>query len=719
MTHNETNARVPKRIPFRMHPRVFAALGADLVTNDVVAVIELVKNSYDAFAKKAWVRFGEDPNAGRYLEVEDNGQGMDRAAIEDVWCVVATPYRLQNPTVTEGKETRRVAGEKGLGRLAVARLGDRLDMLTQAENRPCWHVTVDWSDLADAGAMESCFVECTEYDGASPFVGTGTRVRVYGLKSAWDEGQVADLEENLSRLLPPFAHVQDFSVFLRAPGEEQIEEQAKIQSPEFLSRPKYCMTGHVDGDGNIHALYKYSPIGEGQPRRKSVSFRWSQVWSEIQDPRLKDSLSDNCAGCGPFEVEIRVWDIGADDTGEIAERFDIEKTQVRKAIRAHKGISVYRDGILVLPKSEGSRDWLGLDLRRVSRLTRLSTSQIVGYVSITADNNPGIRDTSDREGFRSTPEVAVFEELLKAIIGSIENERSQDRQVPGVEQPMEELLGNVSGEELLSETSELAEEGASAQDLVPIVTQHSEQLQQARKSIQTRFTYYSRLATVGTIAQMLVHEIRNRTTSFGSFVQFIKERVLPVMNGQLTSKAASAGDSVACLERLADTFAPLASRAFRRRRRNSILEERIRTCLTLAEGEIKRKGIITSCPQSTETSVAVDPGELDTVLLNLINNATYWLDQAPKEKRLEFRLAPIMEGKRVRVFVHDSGPGVRKEDSERIFWPGVTGKPSGIGIGMGLTVASELVAEYGGKMALRQPGTLGGASFCFDLPTRS
>ena len=46
-----------EKIPFRMHPRVFAALGADLVTNDVVAVIELVKNSYDAFAQNVWLRF--------------------------------------------------------------------------------------------------------------------------------------------------------------------------------------------------------------------------------------------------------------------------------------------------------------------------------------------------------------------------------------------------------------------------------------------------------------------------------------------------------------------------------------------------------------------------------------------------------------------------------------------------------------------------------------
>ena len=77
------------RIHFRMHPRVFAALGADLVTNDVVAVIELVKNSYDAFAQNVWVRFKDYPTSGSCLEIWDDGDGMTREVIEEVWCLVA------------------------------------------------------------------------------------------------------------------------------------------------------------------------------------------------------------------------------------------------------------------------------------------------------------------------------------------------------------------------------------------------------------------------------------------------------------------------------------------------------------------------------------------------------------------------------------------------------------------------------------------------------
>ena len=72
-------------VPFRIHPRVFAALGANLVTDDVVAVIELIKNSYDAFAQNVWLRFIDDPVKGRLLEITDDGSGMTRQTIEEVW----------------------------------------------------------------------------------------------------------------------------------------------------------------------------------------------------------------------------------------------------------------------------------------------------------------------------------------------------------------------------------------------------------------------------------------------------------------------------------------------------------------------------------------------------------------------------------------------------------------------------------------------------------
>ena len=81
---SESSITKPSRIPFKLHPRVFAALGADLVTSDIVALIELVKNYYDAFAIRVDVRFANDSSGKPMLEIEDNGSGMDEHIIKDV-----------------------------------------------------------------------------------------------------------------------------------------------------------------------------------------------------------------------------------------------------------------------------------------------------------------------------------------------------------------------------------------------------------------------------------------------------------------------------------------------------------------------------------------------------------------------------------------------------------------------------------------------------------
>ncbi len=173
-------------VHFRMHPRVFAALGADLVTNDVVAVIELVKNAYDAFADTVWVRFPTDSEAGPVLEIEDNGHGMTFETVRDVWCMVATPFKVNNPMVINGEKSRRVAGEKGLGRLSVARLGNRLQMITQAQGGACWEVVANWVDITSGNDLSASYAKYRKLPGKSPFKQSGTLLRISELKNPWD-----------------------------------------------------------------------------------------------------------------------------------------------------------------------------------------------------------------------------------------------------------------------------------------------------------------------------------------------------------------------------------------------------------------------------------------------------------------------------------------------------------------------------------------------------
>lgn len=705
-----------ERIPIRIHPRVFAALGADLVTDVVVAVMELVKNSYDALARNVRIRFGTDESGTEYFEIEDDGTGMTRQVIEEAWCCVATPYRTLNQLAVRGGRARRVVGEKGLGRLAAARIGNRLRMLTQAAGAPCWEVTVDWTELQESDQVSRSFVRCRESRQPSPFQESGTCIRVTELRGRWDEARIAELSDNLARLISPFTAVDDFRITCATERAEGFEE-IQVEAPEFLAKPKYSVRGDVDRAGNVKALYRFAPIKSDNGREQKLELSWESLSEAIRE-RLPFPLSAEGARCGPFSFEVRAWDIDSDGTEEISGRFDLRKSVVRKAIRAHKGISVYRDGMLILPKSEGARDWLGLDLRRLSKLgSRLSTSQIVGYVAITADENPGIGDTSDRERLVSSPQVSEFMEIVKAVVGLLEGERLADRADSKTGQPVAQLFEGLSADSVLREVAGLAKSGTRASEVVPVLREFQKSLDSAREEVQRRFVYYSRLATVGTIAHMIVHEIRGRTTSYGCLLEVVQETFSPFKDPDLQNAFDWADQAVDDLERLADTFAPLASRQFRRRKRHSILEERIKACLALLDGDISYRRARCEVP-SSETAVAVDPGELDAILLNLVANAVFWLGEVPKENRLlSFGIAqdPV-QADRVRVRVSDQGPGIGSEDMQKVFWPGFTRKPGGIG--MGLTVVSELVDAYGGRTEVGANENGVGTTFEFDLPLR-
>ena len=343
----------------------------------------------------------------------------------------------------------------------------------------------------------------------------------------------------------------------------------------------------------------------------------------------------------------------------------------------------------------------------------MSTSQIVGYVSISSEYNPGIKDTSDREKLADCVEVEKFREILYAIVGQFEVERDQDRIKPETEKPMSDLFAQIDSQELFTEINSKLKEGADSSEVIQLINKVKNSLTETRKTILSRFVYYSRLATIGTIAFYLIHEIRNKTFVIGGLIRKLEADEIYLNDTEMKKACIRARESIHSLERLADTFAPLASRNFRRRVRSSVLEDRIKSCIELKQISIDAKHIVCVVPDSI-TTVAVDPGELDTIILNLITNAEYWLCQIPKaQRKLIFACEKLINREYVRVTVSDTGPGIKKEDIDKVFLPGMTRKPNGIG--MGLTVVAELISIYEGNIhTVYTKGN--GAVFKFNLP---
>ena len=700
---------------FQIHPRIFDALGGELVTNDLVAVMELVKNSYDAFASAVTVSFEVDAAQGSSITILDNGSGMTRDVIQHVWCVVGTPFKKDNPFSNKGSRRRRVSGEKGLGRLSAARLGSQLELITKTSDGKCVKVDADWASLSSAETFDQCKVQIESFDGATIPYKSGTLLRMKGLLADWNPEKIAGLKDNLARFISPFGEFKsrDFSILMRGPDSEAAVE---VEPADFLEHPPYLIKGEIDGYGNASVSYRYQ--GPKNQHRKSVKTQRLELLADIDDHENELGLDVKPnAACGPFRFEIRAWDIGSEAIEELADRLNLSKAKVRENMRAHAGISLYRDHVLVLPKSERVRDWLGLDLRRVSRVgKRLGTSQIIGYVAVSAESNPDLIDTSDRERLKENTASKEFQRLIKQIVEILEDEREKDRVAVGHKEPaFKELFSALSPKPLIERIEKLAEEGAPARDVIPALEEFGDQVDDTVEQIERRFVYYSRLASLGSIAAMVIHEVRNNTVVIGrligSVLKAIENKI--IQDPTVEKFAPLANHATTSLDELADSFAPLASRTLMKRNKTSMLKDIATKVLHMREQDISQGQIAVDCTALQNVELAINPGELSALILNVTDNAIYWLTTI-KDRRISFKSRPASKNGRVKIEIHDSGPGIATGDEERIFWPGFTRRPQGIG--MGLTVAAEIVAQYGGKMFLLQPGELGGASFGFDLP---
>jgi hypothetical protein len=198
------------------------------------------------------------------------------------------------------------------------------------------------------------------------------------------------LRTDLARLISPF-FVQDqtiandeFQIRLQLPAPAE-DLSGIVEPPESLKKPHYLLKGHVDKTGS----YDLTISLRGQGKKKRIAGKFSL---------------NHTPQCGPFRLELRVWDREAGDLAELVKLYGSTLKDVRSDLDRAAGINIYRDGFRVLPYGEPRNDWLRLDLRRVQNPTlRLSNNQIVGYVLISADDNPLLRDQSNREGLIEGP----------------------------------------------------------------------------------------------------------------------------------------------------------------------------------------------------------------------------------------------------------------------------------------------------------------------------
>jgi signal transduction histidine kinase len=729
----------------RPRARILATFGDELISSERVAVTELVKNSYDADATRVVVRFVAPLELGKgAIEIIDNGHGMSLDTIRSAWMEPATTHRQRNRLSESGRRT--VLGEKGIGRFATARLGRTLELVTRrTDSQNEVQAYFDWSQFDDPDRyldeVEVLWEERPAITirpdelkrilytrGERPNendVSHGTILRMESLRAEWDVGLLEELRRSLSRLISPTwdehkAEGDQFSIRLDVP-EQYAEVAGIVRPPDTLHSPRYTVGGQVQADGSYDLTFQTA----GNPDQHLVgTFRLQKRREPLQkggEPPQKGVEAPQKTRepqCGPFVIDLRVWDRDAGAIGELAHVYSVSVANVRHDLDEASGISIYRDGFRVFPYGEPHQDWLRLDLRRVQNPTlRLSNNQIVGVISISREANPQLRDQSNREGLMEGAALDDLRDLVKLVLNELETRRYALRRATRGDSKKPGLFRDF---DLVEIRQAIQDRHAEDTELLAAIVEKETDLERRVAQVQEVLARYRRLATLGQLVDRILHDGRTPLAKIGNEADLALrdiERAQKVdrdLVGKLHKRLLAIAKHRSTLDSLLTRIEPFGGRQ-RGRPTQLRLEQVIADAFAVLETEIAEVGAKVTLPEGT-TVVTVERAEIEQVIINLLQNSLFWLQQVPKDRRA-ILVDVSRTDQEVIISFSDSGPGVAPEFVDQIFEPYFSTKPDGIGLG--LTIVGEIVTDYyGGDVVLVDAGPLGGATFRVTLRRR-
>lgn len=693
---------------FKPRARIIKTIGEDLISNDNTAVLELVKNSYDANSEIVVITFeGKltekiEGNKKKNVIVKENsslvifdqGCGMDFSTIENAWMEPATNFKKIN-----SNHKRKFVGEKGIGRFAVAKLANRLELVTRKENQNEIVVTFDWDQFSAEDAYLDNIKIKWQIRKPEEIKKSGTILKLQGLKNDWDEEKIRNLRVSLSRLLNPIGPSENFLIELNLPKDMDQSLAGIIEKPGTLDRPDYYIKGNIDTNGQPQKVVYFSrSIGkeEDLPFKKDIFF--------LKNPARKSIA-------GPFSFEFRIWN--RDDLGSLAKEVNSTVRNVKKDLDDLCGISIYRDNVRVLPYGNKNNDWARLDLRRVNNPTlRLSNNQIVGFLSIGLKQNPLLTDQSNREGIIEGQAFDDLKEFVKLILNEAEQRRYKER-------PREEAALGLKKEGMfqkfsLKDLSLIIEENTTNKKILDAVKQKEKEIKEGLGKIQEVIARYRRLTTLGNLIDSIVHDGRGYLNK----IDIQANLLLKVLDRKEAGENKCIGYAES-IQKIRKDFAQLFRRVepFGGRKRGRpqvfIIEDLIKDQFLFYKSDLERLKISYTVSE-TQHKVSIDEAELGIIFMNLIQNSIYWLEEVQSERKITVQLFKETDG--LSIIFSDSGPGIKEGTESQIFEPYFSTKPDGIGLG--LAIVGELVTEYNGELLLLNHGPLAGATFKINLKYR-
>lgn len=443
---------------FEINAAVVFRLGEELITDVVQALVELVKNSYDADA--TWVKVSIDTrerniwgrkygDAMGSIVVEDDGHGMDVSTIERGWLTIAnSPKRELKAAGGTSPLGRTPIGDKGLGRLGSQRLARNVEIITRHDANPTTesYVAFSWSDFRETNNLRD--VPLTWKQTSASGQKAGTKLVLSDLREleVWqNEEYLRNLQMELSGMISPFQEARDFQVHLEVDGKrlelaeiaQRLRETALLKydfafdggvfSISGVARLNYLQPNSKDDRQFLNhlcrqdrgkALYEFLASRKGRGRPQIFEFAKQAGWFvEFGTKRKIDDMvgirrvDGSTVNPGPFRGEVDAVSLDSSDTSG---RGFGRQSDYRRLVRDLAGIRVYRDGFGV----RVGEDWLGLGKQwtRGRSYYGLRPGNVLGFVAISARDNRDLVETTSREGFQVTPHYENFISLLSEFV---------------------------------------------------------------------------------------------------------------------------------------------------------------------------------------------------------------------------------------------------------------------------------------------------------------
>jgi len=736
---------------FTVDTHLFRELGELLVGRDSTALVELIKNSYDADATEITV-YGQglsDRETG-YITITDNGIGMNPEDFESGFLRIASRWKEQGHRQSR-KFGRRYTGAKGIGRLAahkLARLLEVSSMPFRTGGGPRMHIdaTIDWDrieafqTLADIDDPEAIRVLASDADSESP---SHTTIGLRRLRRAWTPGERLRFIVEVQTFSPPSALVQ--------------LPRNVVDSPLLFDYPKVRDSRTADPGVSISLLGDFAPsedywdvIAESAQWLLEIDANAGEVHYNVIPTRdLKKEHPD----ASPSRLKIRH---PAPEAGPFFQaRILVREGQLHGSAglkgwaSAASGVKVFMEGFRVLPYGEARNDWLSLDLDYTGRsrkfawledkeggstedrdaaLLGLPNRSYFGAIFLTQSGAPTLRMLINREGF--IPDSA-FDTLVGLVRTGIDlttrsraaakfasrQQRKVERGSPeGPSKSTEKTPGLGSTVEtarvLASQARQFLADGRvkDADERISRVLAAVEAASGEAEDMMNEAGLIRVLASVGTQMAAFIHEInallRIAESVEGALERLRDEKDLPSKTRRaLSSLLRTVGDLRRRLERQASYLVDVVTPDARRRRSRQSLAERLDAGSRLVQHLIDDRNITLSndIPPDLK-SPPMFPAELSTVFSNLLTNAVKAAGIGGKIRAS----GRAKNDQSLSVVIENTGTAVNLRDAERWFKPFESTTTSvdpvlGQGMGLGLPITRKMLEQYGADIRFAKP----------------